>query len=124
MSQNDQHANLSKSEEILKEHEVRQILSSTVRVLKVRDISVGRTPEGTLLLLHGPIEVDVGKESPKDHTYPHRVEGVATVELSQLAGHLDSLQANLPTDQEQILENQKKILKKLDEIIQNQLPCQ
>lgn len=109
---------ISKSDEILTEHEVRQILSSTARVLTARDISLGHSPEGTLLLLHGPIEVDVDKESPKDHPYPHHVEGVATVNLSQMDGHIDSLRPDLPTDLEKVLENQQWILSNQKKILE------
>ena len=101
---------LSKSDEVLTEHELKQIISSSPRVLKTRDISLGRSPEGIQLLLRGSIEVNEDKESPKNLQYPHHVEGMALVRLSQLKGHLDSLQTDLPTGQEQALENQKYIL--------------
>ena len=101
---------LSKSDEVLTEHELKQIISSSPRVLKARDISLGHSPEGIQLLILGPIEVNEDKESPKDLPYPHHVEGVALVNMSQLEGHLESLQTDLPTGQDQLLENQKCVL--------------
>ena len=98
---------------VLSEKETNSIISSHPHVLRVSDISLGRTRGGIQLLFHGQQEFDVDKLPLK----PEFIPGLAVVEYAQLWGHIESLKDELPTVEEKILDCLNKMSEEFSRLV-------